>query len=460
MEYFFTEKEEPNNPFNKFKKYKVLTPARILVLGFLTFILLGALLLSLPFAVIPGKELSFLDAIFTATSAVCVTGLVVVDTGTTFTRLGQTVILLLIQIGGLGFMTFATLFFILLGRKITLKERLLLQEALNQVSIEGIVRLTKNVIQFSFSIQFIGISILFLRWSGEMGWQKALYFGIFHSISAFNNAGFDLFGEFRSLTGYTEDIVTNITVMFLIITGGIGFFVLSDLYVHKLRKLSLHTRVVLWISLLLIVSGSIAFFILEFNNPHTIGNLDPMEKVLASVFQSVTTRTAGFNSIDITQMRATSQLFMMILMFIGASPGSTGGGIKTTTLISIVLFVISTFRGNVHVTLRKRTLPRDIIQKAIAITSMGLILILIVTSLLTITESADFIIILFEAVSAFATVGLSLGLTLQLSSIGKIAIAFTMFIGRVGPLTLAFALGKNRQKLNQMKYPDERIIIG
>ncbi|MEL7567295.1 MAG: TrkH family potassium uptake protein [Dehalobacterium sp.] len=430
------------------------------MLGFFTIIFFGALLLMLPHAVINGKGLSFLDALFTATSAVCVTGLVVVDTGTTFTTFGQIVILLLIQIGGLGFMTFATLFAILLGRKINLKERLLLQEALNQVTLEGIVRLAKYVIQISFCIEVIGAAILTLRWGVEAGWSKGIFLGIFHSISAFNNAGFDIMGGFSSMTAYTGDPIVNLTIMFLILTGGFGFVVLAELYEKRRIKLSLHSKVVISTSFILVVFGAITIFALEFNNPLTLSNLDPAAKILASIFQSVTPRTAGFNTVNIADLRDTTLLIVLILMFIGASPGSTGGGIKTTTFLAIVLSVVSTLKGKCHVTLSERTLPKGITNKAIAITTLAIILVFFTTLVLTITEEADFLTLLFESVSAFGTVGLSMGITPQLSSLGKIAIIFTMFCGRLGPLTLAFALSQNKDKIVQIKYPDERIIIG
>ncbi len=443
------------------RKGEFLTPPRILVLGFAGLILLGALFLTLPAATMNGQGLNFLDALFTATSAVCVTGLVVVDTGTYFTTFGQVVILLLIQVGGLGFMTFATLFAIILGRKITLKERLLLQEALNQVSLEGIVRLAKYVIQISFVIEFLGALILTVRWSMDMGWGQAVYFGVFHAVSAFNNAGFDLFGNFSSLTRYQGDVITNLTVMFLIITGGIGFAVLSDVYVNKGRKFTLHSRAVLMVSGVLVLLGALFIFVLEYTNPHTLGSLDPVAKVLASFFQSVTPRTAGFNTLNLPDLRDTTILMIIVLMFIGASPGSTGGGIKTTTFLAIILSVSSTFKGYCHVTLGERTLPKDIIQKALAMTFLAMMLVLTVTALLTVTEEADFLTLLFEATSAFGTVGLSLGITPHLSSLGRLAIIFTMFCGRVGPLTLVFALAQKRTLvMNQIKYPEERIIIG
>ena len=440
---------------------KLMTPSRVLALGFAIVILLGALLLTLPFATQNGLGLPFLNALFTATSAVCVTGLVVVDTATTFTTYGQVIILAMIQVGGLGFMTFATMFALILGKRITFKERLLLQEALNQVSVEGIVRLFKSVIQISFAIEAIGALILTLRWSFDFGWQKALYLGIFHSISAFNNAGFDLFGNFSSLTAYAGDPIVNITIMLLIICGGLGFIVLVDLLVHKGKTFKLHTKIVVQVTGILILVGAVFIFVIEFTNPETLGPLPLGTKVLASFFQSVSPRTAGFNSINIAGMHETTLLSMIGLMFIGASPGSAGGGIKTTTFISIILSVLSTYRSQPHVVYKGRTLPRDVIQKAWAITTSAAFLIFITVSILSLTESADLLAILFEVTSAFGTVGLSMGITPALSSVGKIAIILTMFIGRVGPLTLAFVLSQKKNKrAGQIKYPDERIMIG
>ena len=439
---------------------KMMTPSHILVLGFAAVILFGALLLTLPEATQDGLGLPFLNAAFTATSAVCVTGLVVVDTATTFTHFGQWVILLLIQVGGLGFMTFATMFAMIIKKRITLKERLLLQEALNQVSVEGIVRLAKSVLQISFAIEAMGALILTLRWHSDFGWSKALYYGVFHSISAFNNAGFDLFGNFSSLTAYVGDPVVNITIMLLIICGGLGFVVLSDIKAHP-RKFRLHTKIVLQVSGTLILLGAVFIFFMEFSNPKTLGPLPFGTKVLAAFFQSVSPRTAGFNTINLGGMYDTTLLSMIVLMFIGASPGSTGGGIKTTTFIAVVLSVLSTYRSDPHVTLEGRTLPKDVIAKAWAITTSAAFLIFIIISVLSHTENSDLLTVLFEVTSAFGTVGLSLGLTPTLSVVGKMAIILTMFIGRVGPLTLAFVLSQNKSKqAAQIKYPDERIMIG
>ena len=439
---------------------KISTPSRVLVIGFAGVILFGALLLTLPQATQDGLGLPFLNAAFTATSAVCVTGLVVVDTASTFTLFGQWVILFLIQVGGLGFMTFATLFAMLLGRKITLKERLLLQEALNQVSVEGIVRLTKSILKISFAIEALGALILTLRWYSDFGWSKALYYGVFHSISAFNNAGFDLFGNFSSLTAFVGDPTVNITIMFLIICGGIGFIVLADLLGPR-KKFRLHTKIVLQVSVALILLGAVFILIMEFTNPKTLGPLPFGTKVLAAFFQSVSPRTAGFNTINLAGMHDTTLLSMIVLMFIGASPGGTGGGIKTTTFISIVLSVFSTYRSDPHVVLEGRTLPKDVIQKAWAITTSAAILIFLILSILSYTENSDLLTVLFEVTSAFGTVGLTLGITPILSSAGKMAIILTMFIGRVGPLTLAFVLSQKKAKqVAHVKYPDERILIG
>lgn len=439
---------------------KLMTPSRVLVLGFATVILCGALLLTLPIANTNGDGLSFINAVFTATSAVCVTGLVVVDTAKTFTHFGQLVILMLIQIGGLGFMTFATMFALILKRRITFRERLLLQEAFNQVSVEGIVRLAKSVIQFSFIIEAVGAFILALRWSFDFGWKQALYFGVFHSISAFNNAGIDLMGDFTSFTTYVNDPIINLTIMALIILGGVGFFVLVDLQTPS-HKFKLHTKIVLEVSGILILVGAVIIFVLEFTNPETLGPLPLGSKILASFFQSVSPRTAGFNTINLAGMHHTTLLSIIVLMFIGASPGSTGGGIKTTTFVAIMVSILATYRNEPQVVLKRRSLPADVIQKAWAITTSASLLIFVMISILSLTEHADILTLLFEVTSAFGTVGLSLGITPNLSEIGKAAIILTMFIGRVGPLTLAFVLSQKRNKgICHIKYPDERIMIG
>ena len=442
------------------KKY-FLDPPKILVVGFASIILIGAILLTLPAATTNGHGLSFLNALFTATSATCVTGLVVVDTGTTFTIFGQIVILSLIQVGGLGFMTFATFFALLLGKKISLKERILLQESLNNLSMEGIVRLARRIIIFTGVIEFIGALILTVRFSFDMPLRKAIYFGIFHSISNFNNAGFDLMGEFHSLTGYVEDPTVTLTICLLIILGGIGFIVMNELYEYRaIKRVSLHTKIVLLTSAILVIVGTIGIFLLEYSNHLTLKPLSLTGKILGSLFQSVTARTAGANTLSIGDLTQSSLLLIILLMFIGASPGSTGGGIKTTTFTTLIGAVWSQIRGKEDVIFYRQRIEYETIYKALTVTFSGLFLVMFMTLVLTISEKGhEFLAILFEVTSAFATVGLSMGLTPELSDIGKILIMLTMFAGRVGPLTIAFAVTMRRNP-DPFRYPKGKIMIG
>ncbi|MDQ8739211.1 TrkH family potassium uptake protein [Paenibacillus sp. LHD-38] len=436
------------------------SPPRILVSGFALIILLGALLLSMPFASANGERLPFLDALFTATSATCVTGLVVVDTGTYFSVAGQVILMCLFQLGGLGFMTMATLVALVLRKKISLRERLLLQEAMNQSSMEGIVRLIRRVIVYSLTIEFVGFILFSSRFAFDMPIGKALFFGAFHAVSLFNNAGFDIFGEYRSLTLYVQDPIVNITAMMLIITGGLGFVVMSDLMeFRKNQRLSLHSKVVLSMTGTLILVGTIVIFIFEFSNSKTLGSLDWSGKIWSSFFQSVTPRTAGANTLDYTALRQATVFFTIILMFIGASPGSTGGGIKTTTFTTLIGAVVAMIRGRDDIVLFRYRLGKDRIFKALTITLISLGLVIIVTMILSMTEDQAFIKLLFEATSAFGTVGLSVGVTPELSNVGKIVIALTMFAGRLGPLTLAYALGPRTEK-ELYRHPEGKITIG
>jgi trk system potassium uptake protein TrkH len=436
------------------------SPPRILVSGFALIILLGAVLLSMPFASASGERLPFIDALFTATSATCVTGLVVVDTGTYFSVPGQVILMCLFQLGGLGFMTMATLVALVLRKKISLRERLLLQEAMNQSSMEGIVRLIRRVIVYSLAIEFVGFTLFSFRFAFDMPLGKALFFGAFHAVSMFNNAGFDIFGGYRSLTMYVDDPIVNISAMMLIITGGLGFVVMSDLMEYrKNRRLSLHSKVVLSMTGTLIAVGTIVIFIFEFSNTKTLGSLDWSGKIWSSFFQSVTPRTAGANTLDYTALRQATMFFTIILMFIGASPGSTGGGIKTTTFTTLVGAVIAMIRGREDIVMFRHRLGKDRIFKALTITLISLGLVIIVTMTLSMTEDQAFITLLFEATSAFGTVGLSIGVTPELSTVGKIVIAFTMFAGRLGPLTLAYALGPRTEK-ELYRHPEGKITIG
>jgi trk system potassium uptake protein TrkH len=434
------------------------SPPRILVSGFALIILLGGLLLSMPFASSNGTSLDYLDAVFTATSATCVTGLVVVDTGTYFSIPGQVIIITLIQIGGVGFMTMATLFALVLRKRISLRERLILQEAMNQQSMEGIVRLIRRVFVYSLSIELVGAILFSIRFAVDMPIGKAVYVGVFQAVSFFNNAGFDLFGEYSSLTRYVNDPLVNLVTMALIILGGLGFIVISDILDFKrVRRLSLHSKVVLSMSGFLIVFGAIVIFIFEFTN--TLEPLTWSGKIWASFFQSVSPRTAGANTVDIAALRQATQFFIIILMFIGASPGSTGGGIKTTTFTTLIGAVIAMIRGKEDIVLFRFRLARERIFKALTITLLSLALVIFVTMVLSTTEDKAFIRILFETVSAFGTVGLSTGLTPELSMVGKIIISLTMFAGRLGPLTLAYALGPRSEK-ELYRHPEGKMIIG
>ncbi|WP_425061235.1 Ktr system potassium uptake protein B [Sporomusa carbonis] len=440
-----------------------LTPYQILALGFAGLILGGAFLLMTPWASATGQGLSFVDALFTATSAVCVTGLVVVDTGTYFSLFGQLVIIVLIQAGGLGIMAMATLMAILIGKRINLRERLIMQEALNQLTVSGIVRLTQYIIKVTLFIEFIGGTILAVRWYQDLGF-KGIYFGYWHAISAFCNAGFDLFGsvtgEFSSITGYVEDIVVNLVISALIILGGIGFTVIADIGTNKrFSKLSLHTKVVLVTTLVLIIFATIVIFLLEYDNPDTLANLSWQGKILGSYFQSITPRTAGYNTLDISKFSDATLFFIMLLMFIGASPTSTGGGIKTSTAGVLAAAIWALISGKNDAEMFKRRIPQSIIYKAFSVMLISGILVIFVTMMLSITEKQPFIKIFFEVTSAFGTVGLSTGITPTLTTTGKLWIILTMFAGRVGPMTLALALALKTRK-GTIQYPEGKLIIG
>lgn len=436
------------------------TPSQILVFGFAGLILFGALLLMLPSVTAKGEGLRFIDALFTATSAVCVTGLVVVDTGTTFNTYGHLIIIGLIQAGGLGIMTIAVLFALIMGKRIHLRERLMVQEALNQFDLQGVVRLTKYVVKLTLLIEFIGGTILAVRWAQDLGWAKGLFFGYWHAISSFCNAGFDLFGEYRSITAYAEDWTVNLVIAGLIIFGGIGFTVIADIYQRRaFHKLSLHSKVVLYTTAVLITLGTVLILLFEFNNPATMGNLTFHGKLLSAYFQSVTPRTAGYNTLPLGEMYDETLFLLIILMFIGASPTSTGGGIKTTSLGVLASAVWSMIKGSEQPQLFERRLEAQIVYKAFTLVFFSLLLVITVTMGMCISENVSFLKLLFEVTSAFGTVGLTTGITPGLSTPGKVMIILTMFAGRVGPLTLAFVLGQRKIKA-LYKNPEGKVIIG
>lgn len=437
-----------------------LTPYQILVSGFAGLILLGALILCLPQASATGEPLGFVDALFTATSAVCVTGLVVVDTGTRFSLFGQLVIIFLIQAGGLGFMTMATLMAILIGKRINLRERLIMQEAMNQLSVAGVVRLTKYIVKTTLVIEFIGGTILAVRWYFDYG-PKGIYYGYWHAVSSFCNAGFDLFGEYRSLTGYVDDLTVNLVISGLIILGGIGFTVMADVWENRrFSRFSLHTRLVLVVTAFLIVFGTLVILALEWNNPKTLEPLSWNGKLLSSYFQSVTPRTAGYNTLNIGDLGNATIFFIIILMFIGASPGSTGGGIKTTTAGVLMAAIWTMFRGREDVEFFNRRIEKAIVYKSFVLTAVAAVLVVFITMMLCVHEwDIPFLNLLFDVVSAFGTVGLTTGITPQLTVPSKLWLILTMFAGRVGPVTLALALAM-RQRRAMVQYPAGKVIIG
>ncbi|WP_042208334.1 TrkH family potassium uptake protein [Paenibacillus durus] len=438
-----------------------LTSSRIILLGFAIPIFLGALLLALPISSSTGNSVGWLNAWFTSTSAVCVTGLVVLDTGMAFSPFGQIVVLCLIQIGGLGFMTFGVLIAVVMGRRIGLKERLLIQESANSVTTQGVVRLSLSIFLIAFIVETLGAALLTIRWTDELGLTRAIYYGIFHAVSAFNNAGFALWPD--SLSRYVGDPLINLVITSLFIIGGIGFTVILDLYrKRRWRDLAFHSKVVVITSGLLCLVGFLVIFVIELFNTRTFGGLSWTERLWAGYFQGVVTRTAGFNSIDVASMMPASQFFMIFLMFIGASSGSTGGGIKTSTFAVLVLSIMATVKGNEDVQLLKKRISQKMIFRALAVMTISVGVVIAAAFLLTITEyrlHKDFLVLLFEATSAFGTVGMSMGLTPELSPLGKLVIIITMFIGRLGPLTLAFALAQ-RNKKQKYRYPEEKLLIG
>lgn len=453
-------------------------PPHIIVFSFFIVILIGTFLLNLPIASKSGESIGFIDAMFTATSAVCVTGLVVVNTYFHWTLFGKIIILLLIQIGGLGFMSLFTIILVFLGKRITLKGRILIQESFNLATFKGIVMFLKKIIRVTFIIEGIGAVILSLRFVPEYGVKGGIFRGIFHSISAFCNAGFDILGS-NSLIPYSTDYIINITIMLLIILGGLGFTVLIDINnyirykINKFRKnktklfvMSLHSKLALTVTAILILLGMVLTFIIEYNNPKTLANLRFDQKLLVSLFQSVTLRTAGFDAIGQADLNYGSKFLAIILMAIGGSPGGTAGGIKTVTIGVLVLAVISVIRGKDSIIAFKKTISISTIQKSLAIIIMMMTLIFTATIILTMTEKGigiqfDFIDILYEVSSALGTVGLSTGITSSLSFVGKIVIILCMFIGRLGPITIILALSfRKRSKKNVIHYPEEKVIVG
>ncbi|MDP8258413.1 MAG: potassium transporter TrkG [Candidatus Aadella gelida] len=447
---------------------KKLTPPQLLILSFLCVIILGTAVLSLPMATSGTEKLSITDSLFTAASATCVTGLVVKDTGTTFTPFGKWVIFALFQAGGLGIMTFSTLFAVLLGRKIGFRETDIIKGTLDNHNILGLKKLITYILGITFAAEGLGALFLFVRWKVSTDWGvwEILEKSIFHSVSAFCNAGFSLFSN--NLASFQADPYINLIMIVLIFLGGIGFIVIMDamgLLFKKgpAKRVSLQTKIVLTVSVALIILGAVLLLVFERNN--ALKGMTAAERGLGAIFHSVAARTAGFNTLDIGSFTAPSLMSLIFLMFIGASPGSTGGGIKTCTFAVVMALTFGMMKNRKKVMFFGRSVPKQVIREALVIFFLALAWIFIGTMVLTVIGGSFtrgdnvFIKALFEIVSAFGTVGLSTGITGTLSGAGKILVIVTMFAGRVGPLTLALAVASRERKDNYF-YPEENLMVG
>lgn len=443
-------------------KQKKLTATKIITLSFAIVIFSGAFLLSLPLSSKAGQFTPFVDSLFTATSATCVTGLVVYDTFTHFSNFGQGVILLLIQIGGLGLMTFTTFFSVAIGHRLSFKSVQLAQESISLTNIVNITKTIKMVIAFAFTVEAIGALILMTTFVPKYGLQ-GIWISIFLSISGFCNAGFDILGfetQFASLTNYTGDPVVVITISLLIIIGGLGFVVWNDLYhFRKTKRLLLHTKVVLLMTGLLIALGTVSITLLEWNNPETMGNLSWLEKIGGGFFQSVSCRTAGFNTIPTNTLTGLTKLVMSILMFIGAGPGSTAGGIKVTTICVIFLTVASVVKSRQDTMIGKRKINKQTVYKAISVFFLSLLILMVAcTAILLLNPNFTEIDVLFEVTSGLATVGYSVGISSSTGILSKLILSSVMFIGRVGIIALLMSIVPSEPKKAEI-VPEGTLLI-
>jgi trk system potassium uptake protein TrkH len=440
------------------------SPAQLLAVSFLALIAAGTLLLTLPLAS-QGERLSIIDAFFTATSAVCVTGLIVVDTPNALSLFGQVVVLLLVQVGGLGYMAITTVVGVALGRQLSMQERLTLSEAFNVQTMDGLVRFVFTVLKLTLAFEAAGALILAVHWADDFGPGRAAWYGVFHAVSAFNNAGFSLFAD--NMIGFRGDWVVNLVITSLVIAGGLGFVVLTEIGRRRsVRRFSTHTRLVLNVTAGLLAGTTVLVALIEWHNPRTLGPLGGGEAVLAAWFQAVVPRTAGFNSVDISALAPATLFLMMVLMFIGAAPGGTAGGVKITTFSITAASLWAMVRGDEEATLLRRRLAPSTVARAFSICLLAFLGVNVVAGMLLITEGRELLPTLFEATSAFGTVGLSMsenGEVVSLSShftaLGKTLVALLMFVGRVGPLTLAVAVAQRRSKA-AIRYPEGKILIG
>lgn len=442
------------------KFLKKLTISRKIIIGFLLAIVIGALLLQMPFALTKGQDLSFVDSLFTIVSGICVTGLTVIDISQVLSPIGHLILIFFIQLGGIGVMTFSSLLILVMGKKMTFKERELVKEERNATESGEIGQFIKKLILSVFIIELVGAIFYTYEFAKEMSFGRAIYFGIFHSISAFCNAGFSLFTT--GFEKYVDNVVINLTTSYLITIGGIGFSLIYSIIAivrKNVNRFNLTLKVAVIISVILTFSGTILFLLLEYNNPTTLGNLSFGNKLLASFFQSVTLRTAGFNTIPLGNLNQGTVFVSCILMFIGASPGSTGGGIKTTTFGVLAFYMIGIVRKKEHIEVFGRSISWSVLNKALAILLLSILYISGVMMVLLIFEDFTFEQVVYEVFSAYGTVGLTLGITTQLSLLSRLLIMLTMLIGRLGPMTFALALGETKKKTFS-KYPKENILIG
>lgn len=441
---------------------KGLSRTQTIALGFFIIICIGTFLLMLPIASRDGSFTGFQEALFTATSATCVTGLVVVDTYQHWNMFGQVVILCLIQIGGLGFVTMGMFFSIFLKRKIGLKDRNLIQESLNGLQLGGVVRLVKRIVPWTLLFEGIGAAILTLRFLKRMGPGDALWYGIFHAVSAFCNGGFDLMGryeEYSSLVSYYDDIAVNVVIMLLIIIGGIGFIVWDDVATHKwhVKRYLLHTKIVLATTMILTFGGALLFFLFERGN--LLYGMDAKGQILSSLFGSVTARTAGFNTVDVGGYSQATRLLTVVLMFIGGSPGSTAGGIKTTTLVVLILTVIANLRNKQDLNIFGRRLDEESVKRASTVFLINLFLAIFSVTAICALQPFAMDDVLFEVGSAIGTVGMTTGITRELSAVSRLIIILLMYCGRIGSMSFALSF-LERKKSVAVRLPKERITIG
>ena len=446
------------------RPFRAMKPGRLIVLVFLGMILLGAGLLCLPAASRSGQPTGFLTSLFTATSATCVTGLIRVDTGTHWSLFGQAVILLLIQVGGLGFMTIVCLFFFALRRRIGLRQRMVIAQALGSDSYSGLVSLVRNILRGTAAVEGAGALILFFRFLPEFGFGRALWYGVFHSVSAFCNAGFDVLADVDaggSLCRYVSDPVVNLTIMALIIIGGLGFAVWGDIrHNRRFSRMQVYTRLVILITLVLLFCGAAIIAALEWNNPGTIGGMTVPQKLLAALFQSVTLRTAGFASFDQNALKDVTKAFCDMLMLVGGSSGSTAGGVKTVTVGVILLAAWSTARGRSDVRVMRRTIPQRVVSSALALFILVLAISMFGALFLCVADGVSLENAAYETISALCTVGLTTGITPTLSAASQIVLIILMFFGRLGIMTISVGFMAADPAGDRVKYADTKIMIG